>query len=137
LLPIQLIPYFQYTASALLETLLLGLNCWQAGQRGFHGASVEVDQNSRVTAWLVACWVTVFLRGLRRAHATLRGWYDLNRIRTPKRPKPWEEIRDYFLSLGGKKDLCLGSLFRGILNRYSRTTKHFLFGTPSQERMRR
>ena len=39
LLPIQLIPYFQYTVGAVMGTLLLGMGCWQMGQKGFHGAS--------------------------------------------------------------------------------------------------
>jgi hypothetical protein len=55
------------------------------GQRGFHGASVEVDPDSLVTPWLVALWLAVVLRELRRAHARLRRWYDLIRVRTPKR----------------------------------------------------
>jgi hypothetical protein len=137
LLPIQLIPYCQYSASAILGTLLLGLGCWQKGQRGFHGASVEVDPESQVTPWLVTCWLRVILRGLRRAHAVLRRWYDLSRIRTPERPgRTWEEISGYFLSLGWKTDRYWGPLLREVLQRYSRTTKRFLFGTPSQERMR-
>jgi hypothetical protein len=137
LLPIQLIPYFQYTASAVLGTLLLGLGCWQAGRRGFHGACEAVDPDSLLTPWLVACWLMVIVKGLRRAHATLRRWYDLSPIRTPKRPGPWEEISGYFLSLGWKKDLGWPSLLRQGLHRYSRTTRHFLFGTPSQERRSR
>ncbi|MBN1104673.1 MAG: hypothetical protein JXL84_14745 [Deltaproteobacteria bacterium] len=135
-MPTQLIPYFQYSASAILGPLLLGLECWQMGQRGFHGASVEIDQESLVTPWLVACWLMLILRGLRRAHAVLRRRYDLSRIRTPKRPGAWEEISGYFLSLGWKRDLPLRSLLQEALQRYSRTTKHFLFGSPSQERMR-
>ena len=130
----QLIPYFQYTVHAILGTLLLGLGCWHRGQQGFHGASVELDPDSLVTPWLVACWLRVVMKGLRRAHAVLRRWYDLSRIRTPQRSRVWEEVSGYFLSLGWKTDLYWGSLLREILNRYSRTTKRFLFGTPSQER---
>jgi hypothetical protein len=76
------------------------------------------------------------MRGLRRAHARLRRWYDLSHIRTPKKPGAWEEISGYFLSLGWKRDLPWRSLLQEALQRYSRTTKHFLFGSPSQERMR-
>jgi hypothetical protein len=35
LLPIQLIPYFQYTLCAVIGTLLLGLGYRQAGPAGF------------------------------------------------------------------------------------------------------
>jgi len=136
LLPIQLIPYFQYTASAVLGTLLLGLGCWQRGQQGFHGVSVEVDPDSQVTPWLVAYWVVAILRGLRRAHAVLRGWYDLSGIRTSQPSRVWEDVSGYFLSLGWKRDLGWPSLVRDVIHRYSRTTKRFLFGTPSQEHCR-
>ncbi len=44
LLPIQLIPYFQYTVGAVVGTLFLGMGCWQMGRKGFHGASVKVDE---------------------------------------------------------------------------------------------
>lgn len=135
MLPVQLIPYCQYTVNAILGTLLLGLGCWQMGQRGFHGASVEVDQDSLVTPWLVACWLVVVLRGLQRAHAVLRRWYDLSSVRTPKKPGAWEEISSYFLSLGWKPKTPWPPLLRELLERYSRTAKRFLFGTPSQERL--
>ena len=49
LLPIQLIPYIQYTVHAVIGTLLLALEYWQMGQRGFYGASIKVDANSLVT----------------------------------------------------------------------------------------
>ena len=42
LLPLQLIPYYQYTANAILGTLLLGLECRSRGQRGFHGVAYHV-----------------------------------------------------------------------------------------------
>jgi len=71
LLPVQLIPYFQYTVGAVMGTLLLGWGYWQRGQGGFWGASVEVDPDSLVTPWLVAFWLAAVLRGLRRSHAVL------------------------------------------------------------------
>jgi hypothetical protein len=134
LLPIQLIPYFQYTVGAVLGTLFLGLGCWQQGQRGFHGASLEVDPDSLVTPWLVACWLMVILTGLRRAHPVLRKWVDLTSIHTPKRPRAWEEVSAYFLCLGWKAQ---GPRLREVLQQYSRTTRHFLFGIPSQLRLGR
>jgi hypothetical protein len=130
LLPLQLIPYCRYTANAILGTLLLGLECRSRGQRGFHGAVVRLDPESLVTPWLVACWTALILRGLRRAHAVLRRWYDLSRIRTSGMSRAWEEIGTYFLCLGWKSHLP----FRDVFHRYSRSTRHFLFGTPSQER---
>ena len=135
LLPIQLIPYFQYTVGAVLGTLLLGWGCRQMGQRGFHGASLGVDPDSLLTPWLVACWLTVVLRGFRRAHALLSRWYDLSRIRTPRRSGVWEEVSGYLVSLGWEPEIRWGpSLLQTLLNRYSRRTRLFIFGTPSQHR---
>jgi len=137
LLPIQLIPYFQYTLSAVLGTLLLGLGCRQMGQRGFHGASVQVDPDSLVTPWLVACWLMVVLRGFRHAHAVLGRWYDLNTIRTPQRTRAWEEVLGYLLCFGWRPQRHSRPLLWEVLHQYCRTTKRFLFGIPSQERNRR
>jgi hypothetical protein len=136
MLPVQLIPYFQYTANAVLGTLLLGLERWQLGERGFHGASVKVDPDSLLTPWLVVCWLMMVLVGFQRAHAVLRRWYDLSGVRTPNKPRGWEEISGYFLGLGWRRKTRWPPLLQEALARYSRTTKRFLFGTSSQERER-
>ena len=133
LLPIQLIPYFQYTVSAVIETLLLGTGCWQGGERGFYGASLSVDPESLVTPWLIACWLVAVLRGFRRGHAVLAQFYDLSAIRTPKEAA-WEEAAGYFGALGWKRAVGWKALLEGLLDRYSRRTGQFLFGTPSQYR---
>ncbi len=134
LLPVQLIPYFQYTVGAVLGTVLSGWAYWQRGQEGFWGASVEVDPDSLVTPWLVAFWLAAVLRGLRRGHAVLGRFYDLTGIGTPKRVSPWEEAAGYFRALGLKPKVCGASLWMDLVARYSRTTKQFLFGLPSQQR---
>jgi len=133
-LPVQLIPYFQYTVGAVLGTLLLGWGYFHRGQEGFWGASVEVDPDSLVTPWLVAVWLAAVLRGLRRGHAVLARFYDLTGIGTPKRASPWEEAAGYFQALGLKSKRYGFPLFRDLVARYSRTTKQFLFGIPSQQR---
>ncbi|MBI4765255.1 MAG: hypothetical protein HY787_11695 [Deltaproteobacteria bacterium] len=127
LLPIQLAPYCQYTLKAIIGTLLLGLNSRQQGQRGFQGAVLAVDPDSLVTPWLVACWLVLVLGGLKRAHAWLRRYYDLDCIRT----QAWEQVRDYFLALGWKSP---GSRPIEVLHQYSRTTRQFMFGIPSHLR---
>ena len=134
LLPVQLIPYFQYTVSAVMGTLLLGWAYWQKGQGGFCGASVEVDPESLVTPWLVAFWLAAILRGLRRGHAVLGRFYDLTGIRTPKRAAPWEQAAGYLLALGLKPKVHWSPLLMDLVSRYSRTTQQFLFGIPSQQR---
>jgi hypothetical protein len=135
LLPIQLAPYCLYTLTAIIGTMLLGLGARQQGQQGFQGAVLAVDPDSLVTPWLVACWLMLVLKGLQRAHAVLRRWVDLSGIRTAQRPgTAWEEVSAYFLCLDWNAP---GSRLHEILQRYSRTTKQFLFGVPSQQRFGR
>jgi hypothetical protein len=139
-LPVQLIPYFQYTVSAVIGTLLLALQYRQMGQQGFFGASIGVDQESSVTPWLIACWLTVVLRGLRLGHRVLVGLYDLNAIR--QETLPWEEVTGYLMAFGlSHASGVTWSQARGVIERllyrYSHATAQFLFGTPSQSRFLR
>jgi len=131
LLPIQLIPYFQYTVGAVMGTLLLGMGCWQMGQKGFHGASLEVDPESLVTPWLITCWLVAVLRGLRRGHAVLRQFYNLDGIHTSG---AWEEAAAYFAAFGLRPKIDWCCLLMELVYRYSRSTSQFLLGTPSQHR---
>jgi hypothetical protein len=134
LLPIQLIPYFQYTVGAVMGALFLGMGCWQMGQKGFHGASVEVDEvdpESLVTPWLIACWLVAVLRGFRRGHAALRRFYNLDGIQSSG---TWGEAAAYFAAFGLKPMIEGLSLMMELVYRYSLATKQFLFGTPSQYR---
>lgn len=133
-MPIQLIPYFQYTVNAMIGALLLGMRCRQMGQKGFHGASLRVDPESLVTPWLVACWLAVVVLGFRRAHAVLRRFYNLTDIRTSQGTGDWEEAAAYFLCFDCKLEIPWGPLLQELVNRYSRSTRLFLFGTPSQHR---
>jgi hypothetical protein len=134
LLPIQLIPYYQYTVSAVVGTLLLGMECWQTGQKGFHGASMkvdEVDPESLVTPWLITCWLVAVVQGLRRGHATLRHFYHLDGIHTSG---AWEEAAAYFAAFGLRPKIDRVSFSMDLVYRYSRSKGQFLFGTPSQYR---
>jgi hypothetical protein len=134
LLPIQLIPYFQYTVFAVIGTLLLGHNYWQSGQRGFFGASLEVDPDSLVTPYLIICWLQVVLRGFRRAHPVLGRFYDLSCVRSSERGLSWEEVAGYLLAFGWKPDIPFVPLLFKLLHLYSQQERYFLFGTPSQHR---
>ena len=134
LLPIQLIPYFRYTVGAVFGTLLLGMECWQMGQKGFHGASVkvdEVDPESLITPWLITCWLIAVIQGLRRGHAVLMHFYNLDGIHTSR---AWEEAAAYFGAFGLRPKTARLSPFMDLMYRYSRSTGQFLFGTPSQYR---
>jgi hypothetical protein len=135
LLPIQLIPYFQYTVYAVIGTLLFGFACWQMGQRGFFGAMLAVEPESLVTPWLVFCWLGVVVRGLQRAHRVLRRFYNLSGIGTLHGTVAWEGVAGYFQAFGWKPQIRWGPLLHELVHQYSRTTKQFLFGTPSQQRV--
>jgi hypothetical protein len=135
LLPIQLIPYFQYTVSAVIGTLLMGYGWWQLGQRGFFGASIGVDPESLLTPYLIVFWLRVVLRGFRRAHAVLRRFYDLSGVHTSNRTVAWEEVGGYFLAFGWKPHSQWWPVLSAALHRYSLATTQFLFGTASQYRI--
>jgi hypothetical protein len=135
LLPVQLIPYHQYTVHAIVATLLLGLGCWRDGRRGFYGASVKVDQDSLVTPWLVACWFVLIVRGFKRAHTVLGRICDLSKIRSAAGSTvAWTEVGSYFLAFGYGSQTPWRARLQELLNRYSRSTRQFLFGIPSQHR---
>jgi hypothetical protein len=134
LLPIQLIPYFQYTVGAVVGTLFLGMKYWQKGQKGFYGASAEVDPESLITPWLITYWLLMVVRGLRRGHAALRQFYNLDGTRTPNEVGTWEEAAQYFVVFGLKPKVHWYPFLMDLVDRYSRRAGQFLFGTPSQYR---
>jgi hypothetical protein len=135
LLPIQLIPYFQYTVFAVIYVLLLGYACWQLGQRGYFGASVEVHPDSLVTAYLIVCWLQAVLRGFRRAHPVLGRFYDLRGVHTSGNSVAWEEVGGYFSAIGWKPHKPWVPVIFKLLHLYSGQTRQFLFGTASQQRL--
>jgi hypothetical protein len=104
------------------------------GQRGFHGASVEVDPESLVTPWLITCWLVAVVRGLRRGHAVLRRFFNLDGIRTSNRVGAWEEAALYFSVFGLKPKVRWHPFLMDLVYRYSQRTSQFLFGTSSQYR---
>lgn len=134
LLPIQLIPYFQYTANAVIGTLFCCISYRLMGQVGFYGAEASVDPESQVTAWLVFCWLTVVVRGFRRGHPELIFLYDLTRIQTSEQTVPWQEFFDYVEVFHINPDSTWRPGLHLLLYRYSQRTQLFLFGTPSQHR---
>jgi hypothetical protein len=134
LLPIQLIPYFQYTVSAVIGTLLMGFRSWQMGQQGFYGATESMHPDSDMTPYLVFCWLAVVLRGLRRGHAVLKRFYDLSCVHSIEGTGLWEEVAGYFLAFGWKPEVRWGPRLMTLLRRYSHVTTQFLFGTASQQR---
>lgn len=132
LLPIQLIPYHQYTADTVLRTLLLGLGFREDGQTGFWGAYCRVDPESRLTPWLVNCWLIMVFRGFQRAHQVLRRFYLLDHIRVVDGTSLWDIAASYCQAFFPKpRDPPVQQL----LSSYAQTASSPLFGTPSQERL--
>ena len=135
LLPEQLIPYVQYTVDAVVRTILVVLAYRSRGQRGFHGASLEVDADSSVTPWLIACWLAVVLKGLRRAHPVLRTRYDLSGVRSGVGGDALgAELQIYFTAFGAWPPPAGPEALVAVARSYSRQTGGFLLGTPSQLR---
>lgn len=137
LLPIQLIPYFQYTVGAVIGILQLGLQCWQMGQQGFWGALIALDQvspDSWITPWLIACWLAAVLKGLRRGYAVLVRFYNLSGFSTPVRDQAWQEVFSYFLAFGCGPGDDWPQVVAAVILRFSKATRQFLFGRPSQQR---
>jgi len=87
-----------------------------------------------LSPWLVACWLAVVVQGFRRAHGVLRHFYDLSAIGSYPRTMAWEEVMGYLLCFSWKPEIRWGPLLQALVNRYSRSTRLFLFGTPSQQR---
>jgi hypothetical protein len=135
LLPEQLIPYVQYTVDAVVRTILLVMEYRRRGRRGFHGASLEVDPDSSVTPWLIACWVAVVLKGLRRAHPILCTRYDLSGIRSTVGDDSLGAELEMYLTAFGAWPASVGlEALVAVVRIYSRQSGGFLFGTPSQLR---
>ncbi|MBC8492636.1 MAG: hypothetical protein H8D43_02530 [Chloroflexi bacterium] len=118
-----------------MAALLLGFGCWHGGGRGFYGASVKVYQDSLVTPWLVACWLVLIVRGFKRAHTALGRICDLSKVRSAAGSiVAWAEVGSYFLVFGYGGQTPWRTRLQELLNRYSRSTRQFLFGIPSQHR---
>jgi hypothetical protein len=136
LLPIQMIPYFQYTAHTIISVLFLALQIRESGQRGFHGAAMGVDPDSGITAWLVTYWFMAISRGFRGAHAKLTQWYDLSEIHSEPGADMCKEVSAYISAVEWKQKVLLWAGMVLGFTRYSGVTQLFLFGIPSQCRGR-
>jgi len=90
-----------------------------------------VDPDNRITPWLITCWLVAVVKGLRRGHAVLRQFYNLDGIHTSG---AWEEAAAYFAAFGLRLKIDRLSLLMDLVYRYSQRTGQFLFGTPSQYR---
>lgn len=136
LLPVQLIPYHQYTVQAILGVVLLGLQGWEAGQEGCWHAMRQVEHDAEaITPWLVACWLWVVAKGLGRAHADLCLHYDLMGIGSEHQAQqPWARVAAYAEPLWGRDPPVWPGRISTVVAYYSHRTGRFLFGVASQHR---
>lgn len=137
LLPTQLIPYHRYTVASVVGALLLAM---KHGRSLFAVSEKMLDGESRANGYLLAAWLLVLVRGLRRAHPWLQKRYGLSGVRSAKRRGPGEwlsELWAYLTALLPRASPEVGCEIAGVVSVYAHETTRFLFGVPSQERAAR
>lgn len=138
MLPGQLVPYHRYTADSILVALLLAAELTAEGRPGLWRAVHELPPDALLSPWQLRRWLTVAVRGLRRAHTTLNQGRDLSHVRSgPTVADHLAEVTAYVSAFqvrdrGPPGPHAVGRLLRHHQHRSS----HFLLGTPSQQRGR-
>jgi hypothetical protein len=135
LLPCQLIPYCQYTVAAIIGTLLKVHYFQTMGQRGYHGASLELEPDCQVTPFLIYTWKLLIIAGLRRAHPFLSERYPLSPAAQADHRQIIAAIYLYLQILSQGKSPRPMNVSSAVRYYSSKTGKH-LFGTSSQDRNR-
>jgi hypothetical protein len=134
LLPCQLAPYHRYTIESMLGLLLLVGEVRQEKDGGVCAAIGELVGDGDPSPSLVAFWLNVVLRSLRRAHSVLAAWYDLTKIHTGQtRPEQYEEVYSYCMAFQPRAPPGRRSL-REPCQRYAQLTGFSLIGIPFQLR---
>ena len=134
MLPIQLIPYVQYTAEAVVRTLWAVVGFMEQGRQGYYAAMNASDSESLVTPWLIFCWACMVSKGFRRGHSVLCRFYDFSRIKAGSSETSGSVFAGYFGAISPRKDPEGCREIQSVIDKYSCKTKLFLFGTPSQDR---
>lgn len=133
LLPYQLAPYHQYTVASMLTVLLLAQQVQFEEGKGMGQVVAELPGDCDATPWLLLLWLTVVLRGLRRAHAVLAVGHDLGGVRSGhRRRERLEEVYAYLHAFTGPGPPRARA--ERLLLHHARRSKRFLLGTPSQQR---
>ena len=136
LLPVQLIPYHQYTAQAILCVVLLAVEGWAVDVEGCSYAVREVEHDAEaLTPWLVACWLKLVAKGLEQAHGELCRQYDLTAVRSDKPAGlPWATLAAYAAALWGRDPPGWPDRISAVVVFFSHRSRRFLFGVASQHR---
>lgn len=132
LLPHQLIPYCQYTLAAITQTLLLVNKHQQKGYMGYYHAANDLHPDCDVTPWLIYQWLTIFIKGFRKAHHLLSVMFALGDISSCAEQN--KEIPQYFSAIAADKSApCPEDVVLAVIW-YAKKTKRHLFGTTFIER---
>ena len=132
LLPHQLIPYCQYTLASMTRTLLLANKYHQNGYTGYYHAANELHPDCDVTPWLIYQWLSVFIKGFRKAHHLLSVKFALGGISSCAARN--RELSLYFSAIAADNSVSSPEDVILVVIWYGRKTNRHLFGTSSIER---
>lgn len=135
LLPVQLIPYYQYTVAAIIIMVVLATDLQNQDQSCCEAAAEQAHPDSNITPFLVWCWLKAVVLGLRRAHAFLNGSCDLRQVQSGQGRKGLAaEVAGYLAAIaaGGSGDRADSLIV--LVMAYSKTTGQFFLGQSSQQR---
>ena len=134
-LPHQLIPYCQYTANAIIKTILEVYNFQKIGQKGYHGSCLQMDPDCSATPFLVLAWVKLLATGFKKGHHILHGLFPGKLPEDNKILSIIEKIYLYIKGIcapepPGRYGVCQAIIL------FFKNTNNFLFGRSSSERNR-
>lgn len=138
MLPCQLVPYHRFTVESILVALLLASELSKPNQPGFFRAVDELPPDAPLSSWQLKQWLTLVVRGLRRAHVTLGHGRDLSHVRSGTTVV--EQLSEVVAYVGVFQERDRGPpgacAIRRLLRHHQQRSSHFLLGSPSQERRR-
>lgn len=136
LLPIQLIPYHQYTVAAIISMVVLAITLQSQGKAGCEKSAEQADSLSSVTPFLVWCWLKMTAAGMRRAHRFLDRTYNLSQVRSGDgRAGLIAELTEYLKAIAGGGTVSRFHTTISAVGGFAKATGRFLFGQPSQQRI--
>lgn len=106
----------------------------------FRVAEQKLNPNSMATGFLLAGWLYLLLSGFRLAHHWLSGRFDLSAVRCDMRTSIEHlkaELQLYFRALLPGISSKHAAGIEVVVMAYAEDCKHFMFGVPSQDRIRR
>lgn len=135
LLPSQLIPYCQYTVDAVIGTLVKVYEFQRIGQKGYHGASLELPPDCSVTPYLIQTWAVLILAGFLRGHHILHKKFPTPETKQPDSKHIITIIHLYLQSITGVDCPKSYQVKPAVRYHFNRTGK-CLFGKASYDRIR-